>query len=51
MKIGIVTSSNDMLTLFKFLTKYDHEYVVYYDQSHQFYGDQTFEESLLNVQS
>ncbi len=40
-----------MLTLFKFLTKYDHEYVLYYDQSHQFYGDQTFEESLLNVQS
>lgn len=40
-----------MLTLFKFLTKYDHEYIVYYDQSHQFYGDQTFENSLLNVQS
>ena len=40
-----------MLTLFKFLTTYDHEYIVYYDQSHQFYGDQTFEESLLNVQS
>ncbi len=40
-----------MLTLFKFLTKYDHEYILYYDQSHQFYGDQTFEESLLNVQS
>lgn len=40
-----------MLTLFKFLTKYDHEYVIYYDQAHQFYGDQTFEESLLNVQS
>ena len=40
-----------MLTLFKFLTRYDHEYILYYDQSHQFYGDQTFEESLLNVQS
>lgn len=31
MKIGIVASGNDMLSLFKILNKYDHEYVIRYD--------------------
>ena len=31
MKIGIVTSGVEILTLFRFLTRYDHEYIVYYD--------------------
>lgn len=39
MKIGIVGSGTDMLTLFKILHKYDHEYVVYYDDLLWPYGD------------
>lgn len=39
-----------MLTLFKFLSKYDHEYVVYYDFSHRPYGDKNFAEASLHVQ-
>ncbi len=50
MKIWIITSSNDTLALFNFLTKYDHEYVIYYDFAQWPYGDKTFDESLLAVQ-
>jgi hypothetical protein len=32
MKIGIISSGIDTLTLFKFLTRYDNEYLVYCDQ-------------------
>jgi hypothetical protein len=32
MKIGILASGNDMLTLFDFLASQDHEYVIFYDQ-------------------
>lgn len=39
MTIGIVGSGPDMLTLWKFLTKYDHNYVVYYDDLLRPYGD------------
>lgn len=39
MKIGILTSSNDMLTLFSFLHQKDHEYVVWYDDASGFWGD------------
>lgn len=39
MKIGILTSSNDMLSLFSFLQKKDHEYVVWYDDASVFWGD------------
>lgn len=31
MKIAIVSSNLDSLALFKFLNKYDHEYVIYCD--------------------
>lgn len=39
-----------MLSLFKFLSKYDHDYVVYYDFLHWPYGDKTFEQSLACVE-
>ena len=39
MKIGILTSSNDMLALFNFLQSKDHEYVVRYDDMYGFWGD------------
>lgn len=50
MKIWIITSWSEMLTLFKFLTKIDHEYVIYYDFFHRPYGDKTFDQSLDCVQ-
>lgn len=50
MKIGIITSGNEVLTLFKFLNKFDNQYVVYYDQVNRPYGDNTFEYSLDCVQ-
>jgi len=31
MKIGIIASGNDMLSIFKILNKYDHEYLIRYD--------------------
>ena len=34
MKIGIISSGNDTLTLFQFLTKYNHQYIIYHDQKH-----------------
>jgi len=46
MKIWIITSGPENLTLFKFLAKYDHEYIVYYDFFHRPYGDKTFDQSL-----
>ena len=46
MKIWIITSGPENLTLFKFLAKYNHEYVVYYDFFHRPYGDKTFDQSL-----
>ena len=45
MKIGIITSWNENLTLFKFLNKFNHEYFVYYDQNNWPYGDKNFEYS------
>lgn len=39
MKIGIVGSGADMLSIFKFLHKYDHEYIVYFDDLLRPYGD------------
>ena len=50
MKIGIITSGNDMLSLFKFLNKYDHEYVIYYDFLNRSYGDKPFDYSLEQIQ-
>lgn len=43
MKIWIITSWNDNLTLFKFLHKYDHEYIIYYDFLYRPYGDKDFD--------
>lgn len=45
MKIGIITSWNENLTLFKFLNKFNHEYFVYYDQINRPYWDKTFDYS------
>lgn len=39
MKIWILTSWNDNLTLFKFLNKFDNEYIIYYDNLYWPYGD------------
>ena len=39
MKIGILTSSNDMLALFHFAHRYHHEYVVWYDDASAYWGD------------
>lgn len=49
MKIGIITSGNENLTLFKFLNKFNHEYFVYYDQNNWPYGDKNFEYSRQKV--
>jgi len=50
MKIWIITSGNETLTLFKFLSTYDHDYVVYYDFFHWPYGDKTFDQALACVE-
>lgn len=39
MTIGIVASGPDMLTLSKFLSTYDHDYIIYYDDLLRPYGD------------
>ena len=39
MKIGILASSNDMLTLFHILHRSEHHYVIRYDDAHGFWGD------------
>ncbi|MCF7835210.1 hypothetical protein K9M48_04140 [Candidatus Gracilibacteria bacterium] len=39
MKLAIITSGNENLSLFKFLNKYDHEYIIYYDFLYRPYGD------------
>jgi hypothetical protein len=49
MKIGIITSGNENITLFKFLNKFDHEYFVYYDQINWPYWDKVFEYSKQKV--
>ena len=50
MKIGIVSSGMETLALFRFLTRYDHEYIVYYDSLHAPYGDKSFLSSLQAVE-
>ena len=49
MKIGIITSWNDTLTLFKFLQRYDHEYIIYYDFLNRSYGNKPFEYSIEQI--
>lgn len=46
MKLWIITSWTDTLTLFTFLSKYPHEYIVYYDDYHRPYGDKSFDHAL-----
>lgn len=50
MKIWIITSGSESLTLFNFLSTYDHDYVVYYDFFHWPYGDKTFDQALACVE-
>ena len=50
MKIGIVSSGMETLAFFRFLTRYDHEYLVYYDSLHTPYGDKNFSSSLQAVE-
>ena len=46
MKIGIISSGMETLALFRFLTRYNHEYIIYFDSLHAPYGDKSFEKSL-----
>ncbi len=50
MKIWIITSGTETLTLFKFLSSYDHDYVIYYDFFHRPYGDKTFDQAFACIQ-
>jgi glutamate racemase len=50
MKIGIVSSGNDTLALRKILTKYDHEYLIYHDQTFFPFGGKDFEFILKELQ-
>jgi hypothetical protein len=38
MNIGIISSGNESLALFKFLTTYDHHYFIFHDQTHFPFG-------------
>lgn len=51
MKIGLVSWWLDMFGLFPFLSKYDHEYVVYYDSLHAPYYEKNFTTSLSWVEA
>lgn len=50
MKIGIVSSGQETLALFSFLSRYDHEYLVYYDSLQAPYGEKNFSTALLAVE-
>jgi hypothetical protein len=45
MKIGIVSSGVESFSLFRFLSKYNHEYVIYYDSLHAPYWSKFFDTS------
>lgn len=49
MKIGLVSSGMEMLALFSFLSRYDHEYIIYYDSFSAPYGQKYFATSLQAV--
>lgn len=49
MKVGIVSSWMETLSLFSFLTRYNHEYVVYYDSLNAPYWAKNFATSLAMV--
>ncbi len=42
MNIGIVSSGNENILLFKYLNQYKHNYILYYDQNNSFLGDKDF---------
>ena len=46
MKIGIVSSGTDTLTLFKFLVRYDNEYLIYCDQTNFPYWEKSLDYAL-----
>ena len=46
MKIGIISSGIDTLALFQFLTRYDNEYLVYYDQTNFPYWEKSLDYAL-----
>ncbi len=50
MKIGILSSGQETLALFSFLSRYDHEYLVYYDSLQAPYGEKNFSTALLAVE-
>lgn len=50
MKIGIISSGTDTLALFKFLTRYDHEYLVYCDQKNFPYWEKSLDCVLERIQ-
>lgn len=50
MKIGIVSSGNDTLALFKVLSRYDNEYIVYHDQLGFPYWEKSFDSALKYVE-
>lgn len=43
MKIGIISSGNENLALFEHLNKFNHDYILYYDQNNSFLGDKDFD--------
>ncbi len=43
MNIGIISSGNENILLFKYLNRYNHNYTLYYDQNNSFLGDKEFD--------
>ncbi len=43
MNIGIISSGNENILLFRYLNRYNHNYTLYYDQNHSFLGDKDFD--------
>ncbi len=49
MKIGIITSGNDNLSIFKFLSQHDHEYFIYYDNLSWPYWDKPIQHNIQKI--
>lgn len=41
MKIALISSAMDSLALFKFLHRYDHEFLIYFDSLNAPYGEKS----------
>ena len=50
MKIGIISSGRDTLSLFKFLSRYDNEYLVYVDQEYFPYWEKSLNSAIDRIQ-